>query len=67
MTTATETIRPLNTLKVGDMLTDAEVKAHFNGQPGWNGGVYVCDGAHRDGTWGFKVLEVRSARPSWSF
>ena len=50
--------------RVGDMLTAAEVGHYL---PGLGGGwfvtdagqrVYACDGAHKDGTSGFKVLQL---------
>jgi len=52
-----------NSYTVGQNLTIAEVRELTGGkvQPGWydakNGQrVYICDGCHKDGHWGYKVL-----------
>lgn len=60
-------IRPLASLKVGDALNASEVAAYWNGRPGWAEGVYAYDGVHKDGSCGWKVVETRESKPSWSF
>lgn len=42
--------------QVGDMVAD-DLGAKLGA--GWHGSVYICDGSHKDGTRGFKVLHVR--------
>ena len=50
--------------KVGDMLTDAEAAFFLEGRGGgWfrdarGREVYACDGSHKDGTRGFKVIQL---------
>lgn len=50
--------------RIGDNLTKDEVASITSGQnkPGWydvrGQRVYICDGAHRDGFFGFKVLDL---------
>ena len=51
--------------KVGQNLSLDEVKTLTGGKiaPGWydapNGQrVYICDGCHKDGYWGYKVLAL---------
>lgn len=51
--------------QIGQNLTVSEVKALTGGKvaPGWYDSskgqrVYICDGCHRDGYYGYKVLAL---------
>jgi len=55
----------MSSYKVGQNLSVDEVKTLTGGRvaPGWYAWrgqrVYICDGAHRDGYFGYKVIEIR--------